>query len=247
MALDCEKIKSLLCFDADVMTFDAVNSTNVLAEKLAAETDRPIVIAADSQTDGRGRNGKSFYSPETGLYLSLVTHPHSDFFALETVTCGAAVAVCRAIEKLTELKPQIKWVNDIYIGGRKVCGILCRALGGNGKADHLITGVGINISTADFPDEIKNVAGSLNTAVDKNILTAEIINQLMKIPEGDYMDEYREKSCVLGREITYYINGIAHSGKAVGIDGSGGLTVEKDGGKITLTGGEITVRFPLTN
>ncbi len=243
MAPDCEKIKSLLCFDADVIAFDTVDSTNTLAEKLAAETERTVVIAAGSQTEGRGRNGKTFYSPDTGLYLSLVTHPHSDFFALETVTCGAAVAVCRAIEKLTELKPQIKWVNDIMLDGRKVCGILCRAIGGNGKADHLVTGVGINISTADFPDEIKNSAGSLEAAVDKSILTAEIANQLMKISDGGYMDEYREKSCVTGKEIIYYINGIPHSGKAVDIDKNGGLVVESGGERITLTGGEITVRF----
>lgn len=243
MTLDSEKIKSALCFDAEVLIFDVVDSTNVLAEKLANKTTKPIIIAAESQTDGRGRNGKTFFSPDTGLYFSLVTHPKSDFFALETVTCGAAVAVCRAIEKLTGVSPRIKWVNDIFVDGRKVCGILCHALGGNGKADHLITGVGINIMTSDFPDEIRNTAGSLNTAVDKNILTAEIANQLMSISDENYMDEYREKSCVIGKEIIYYINGIPYSEKAVDIDSNGGLVVEKNGEKITLTGGEITVRF----
>lgn len=243
MELNSEKIKSLLGFNADVIVFDSVNSTNIYAEKIAAEYENPILIAAEKQTDGRGRNGKTFFSPDTGLYLSLVTHPKSDFFSLTTITCGTAVAVCRAIEKLTELKPQIKWVNDIYIDNKKVSGILCHALGGNGKVEHLITGIGINIYTKDFPDEIKNTAGSLNVQIDRNQLTAEIVNQIMKLSENDYMDEYRTKSCVIGKEITYFIDGIAYNGKAVDVDENGGLVVINDDKKITLTGGEITVRF----
>ncbi|MCQ2484998.1 MAG: biotin--[acetyl-CoA-carboxylase] ligase [Clostridia bacterium] len=243
MDLSSEKLKHLLNLNADVLVFELIGSTNVYAEEIAAQTDKPIIIVSESQTDGRGRNGKTFFSPDTGLYLSLVTHPKSDFFSLTTITCGTAVAVCRAIEKLTDLKPQIKWVNDIYIDNKKVSGILCRALGGNGKIEHLITGIGINIYTKDFPDEIKNTAGSLNVQIDRNQLTAEIVNQIMKLSENDYMDEYRKKSCVIGKEITYFIDGIAYNGKAVDIDENGGLIVINDDKKITLTGGEITVRF----
>lgn len=245
MKLDGEKIKAALNFNAEVLTYDAVSSTNELAAGLADKTDNSVLVLAESQTDGRGRNGKSFYSPDgTGLYFSLLTHPKSDFYSMNTVTCAAAVAVVRAIEKLTDLKPKIKWVNDIYIDEKKVCGILCRAMGGNGQVEHLVTGIGINISTEIFPDEIKDIAGALNCAVDKNILAAEIANNLMSIT--DYMDEYREKSCVLGREITYYISGVPHAGKAVDIDGNGGLVVSDGKEKTTLTGGEITVRFPKT-
>lgn len=243
MELDSKKIKSLLCFDAEVFTFNTIDSTNIYAEKIAREVEKPTVIAAESQTDGRGRNGKTFFSPDTGLYLSLITHPKSDFSSLTTVTCGTAVAVCRAIEKLTSLSPRIKWVNDIFLDNRKVCGILCRALGGNGKVEQLITGVGINIHTANFPDEIKETAGSLDVEIDRNLLTAEIINQIMKLPESDYMDEYREKSCVIGKEINYFIDGNAYKGKAVDVDSRGGLVVESNGKLLTLTGGEITVRL----
>ena len=242
MKLSAEKIKSALCFDAEVFVYDSVDSTNLLAEKIAADYGKPVIIAAESQTDGRGRNGKSFYSPDTGLYFSIVTHPDSDFYSMNTVTCGASVAVVRAVEKLTGLKPKIKWVNDIYLDGRKVCGILCRALGGNGKIKHLITGIGINILTEAFPEEIKEIAGSLCAAVDKNLLLAEIANNLFNLPDG-YMDEYREKSCVIGREIIYFVNGVRHSAQAVDIDENGGLTVSDGKEKTVLTGGEITVRF----
>lgn len=243
MELNANIINSLLKLNADVKVFESINSTNIYAEEIAEKSKKPIVIVSECQTAGKGRNGKTFFSPDTGLYLSLVTHPDSDYFSLATVTCGTAVAVCRAIEKLTSLSPQIKWVNDIYIDNKKVCGILCRALGGNGKVEHLITGIGINICTKEFPDEIKDTAGSLNVEIDRNLLAAEIVNQIVILSENDYMGEYRKKSCVIGKEITYFINGISHKGNAIDVDENGGLVVEKNDKKITLTGGEITVRF----
>ena len=242
MNLNAEKIKNMLCFDMDVFAYETVGSTNEIAEELACKTDRPVLVVAEGQTDGRGRNGKNFYSPSgTGLYISLLTHPKSDFNSLNTFTCGASVAVVRAIEKLSNLRSQIKWVNDIYLDGRKVCGILCKAIGGNGRVEHLVTGIGINISTESFPDEIKETAGSLGCTVDRNILAAEIVNNLVNIK--DYMDEYRKKSCVIGREITYYINNIPHTAQAIDIDENGGLVVLSGKEKTTLTGGEITVRL----
>lgn len=242
MRAEAEKINSALKFDADVYTYYKVGSTNDIAVEMAQTAQKTVVVVADCQTDGKGRNGKSFYSPdETGLYMSVLTHPRSDFYSMNTVTCAAAVAVVRAIERLTDLKPEIKWVNDIYIGGRKVCGILCKAIGGNGKVEHLVTGIGVNITTDVFPDEIKNSAASLEREIDKNLLAAEIANELVLMT--DYMDEYREKSCVIGKKITYFINGIAHDAETVGIDDSGGLTVSDGEKEITLTGGEITVRI----
>lgn len=240
MKLDSEKIKSALNFDADILTFETTDSTNIIAEKMAEKTTSPLLIVAESQTDGRGRNGKSFYSPPSGLYMSLVTHSDSDYYSLATATCKAAVAVTRAIEKLTDLEPKIKWVNDIYIDGKKVCGILCRALGGNGRVKHLITGIGINIFTEHFPDEIKHSAGSLNRKIDINLLSAEIANNLVLL--CDYMDEYRKKSCVIGKEIIYWKNDIEYNGKAIDIDENGGLIVDNGKEKTTLTSGEITLR-----
>lgn len=242
MELCAEKIKSLLVTGAEVFVYDTVSSTNLIAQELADKTDKPVIVAAESQTDGRGRSGKSFFSPPTGLYFSLVTHPKSDFALMTTVTCGTAVAVTRAVEKLTGLHPEIKWVNDIFIDGRKVCGILCRAVGGNGRVNHLVTGVGVNISTKDFPDDIKNTAGSLNRAVDKNILAAEIANNILTLSDG-YMDEYRQKSCVIGKKIIYYKNSVPFEAQAIGIDDNGGLIVFDGKEKTTLTGGEISVRL----
>lgn len=242
MELSAEKVKSALSFEAEVFVYEKINSTNIIGEELAKKYDKPIIIAAENQTDGRGRNGKSFYSPSTGLYFSLVTHPNSDFYSMNTVTCGTAVAVANAIEELTNLKAQIKWVNDIFIDGKKVCGILCKALGGNGKINHLVTGIGINISTQSFPEEIKSSAGSLNRQVDKNLLTAKIVNNIMDLSDG-YMDEYRKKSCIIGKDITCFINNIPRNVHAVDIDNNGGLVVTDGKETFTLTGGETTIRL----
>ncbi len=245
--LSKEKIISSLNTAAEVFVFDSVSSTNDTARELCKGKAMPLLVVADGQTCGRGRQGKSFFSPEkSGLYFSLAVSVSS--FDFTGVTCAVAVAVTRAIEKLTDLKPQIKWVNDIYLNGKKVAGILVQAVSENGAVNHLVIGVGVNISTADFPSEIRDVAGSLNTTLDRNILAAEIANSifdLLKKNPSDYIGEYKARSNVIGREIVYYQNNNAYSATAVDIDGTGGLVVERNGEKITLTSGEISVRFPL--
>ena len=157
--------------------------------------------------------------------------------------------VCaRAIEKLCSLNVKIKWVNDIYIENKKVCGILVQSVSENGIVKKLIVGVGINISTVDFPDEIKDIAVSLGKKIDRNILAAEIANNISELIFDDpekYIGEYKEKSNVIGKDITYFKDNIPHTAQAVDIDKKGGLVVLENGNKITLTSGEITVRFPL--
>lgn len=230
-----------------ICVYDTVTSTNDIAKELCKTYDGTILVTAEAQTNGRGRQGKSFFSPKgSGLYFSLVLDTNSPAFEFTGVTCAVAVAVARAIEKLTNLSVKIKWVNDIYIEDKKVCGILVQAVSENSVVKKLIIGVGINISTVDFPDDIKNIATSLNKSVDHNILTAEIVNNIseliLKNPD-EYIDEYKERSNVIGKEITYFRNNIAHMAKAIGIDSNGGLIVDKDGEQITLTSGEISVRF----
>ncbi len=246
--LDKNIIASLLDDSSvKVCVYDTVTSTNDVAKELCKTTDGRVLIVAEEQTNGRGRQGKSFFSPKgSGLYFSLVLDTYSPAFEFTGVTCAVAVATARAIEKLTDLKVKIKWVNDIYIEDKKVCGILVQAVSENSVIKKLIIGVGINVSTVDFPDEIKGIAASLNKNIDRNILTAEIANNISELifrNPDEYIVEYKEKSNVIGKEITYLQNNILYTAKAVDIDSNGGLVVEKDGERITLTSGEISVRF----
>lgn len=247
--LSKEKISVLIKSPFEVFVYDTVTSTNDIAKEICKDTDGCILVAAEGQTNGRGRQGKSFFSPrESGLYFSLVFSTDSPAFELTGVTCACAVACSRAIDKLTQLSSEIKWVNDIYIGSKKVCGILVQAVSENGIVKKLIVGVGVNVSTTDFPDEIKDIATSLGKEIDRNILAAEIANNISELifenPQK-YIDEYRKKSNVLGKEINYFRDNIVHSAYAVDIDEKGGLVVLENGERITLTSGEISVRFPL--
>ncbi len=246
--LDREKIiEHLADKETEVIVYDTVGSTNDLAKDMCRNSQKQLLLVANEQTNGRGRQGKAFFSPkDSGLYFSLTVNTDSPGFDFTGVTCAVAVACVRAIEKLTDLEPKIKWVNDIYISGKKVCGILVQAVSNNNRIEKLVIGVGVNISTVAFPDDIKDIAGALCKKIDRSIFTAEIVNnirELLCLAPSEYLNEYRQKSNIIGKEIIYIQNNISEYAIAVDIDENGGLVVEKNGEKITLTSGEISVRF----
>ena len=248
--LSRDKIESLINNKKiEIHVFDTVTSTNDVARELCKATCNPVLVIADSQTNGRGRQGKSFFSPEnSGLYFSFTYDTNAPDFDFTGLTCAVAIAVTRAVEKLTALTPKIKWVNDIYLNNKKVAGILVRSVSENNVIKKIIVGIGVNISTVQFPDELKSIAGSLGAELDRNILAAEIVNnaeELFERKPDSYLDEYRRKSNVIGKEIIYIRDNIPHNALAVDIDSTGGLVVEENGEKITLTSGEISLRFPL--
>lgn len=242
-------IKARLKNDIRVAFYEETDSTNNQAKRLINEgISENLLVCAAKQTAGRGRQGKSFYSPDgTGIYMSLVIHPDSSLQNAVTATTAAAVAVCRAIEALTDITPEIKWVNDVYVNGRKICGILTEAVTDfeTGTVSSVIIGIGVNITTADFPKDVEN-AGALNADISRSELIAEITDELLKITLGDYssfINYYRTHSMIIGREITFYENGTASSATALEIDETGGLVIRTPNGETrTLRSGEITVR-----
>lgn len=245
--LNQEKLSALLP-DTEVTVFNITDSTNTQAALLARSHGGNILVAANAQTNGKGRQGKSFYSPaESGVYFSVVLRPNGELADVVSITSAAAVAVSEAIEEMTELKPQIKWVNDIYIDGKKVCGILAQSIIENGKLCGIVVGIGVNISTTVFPDGLGETAGSLNTDIDKNIFVAKVSKKLFEFSRNTtdkaYLEYYRKKSCVIGRKIRFYISNTEHRGEAVGIDDNANLLVCENGKIIRLTGGEITLRL----
>ncbi len=168
------------------------------------------------------------------------------------ITPAAAVAVRSAIAKLTGIDAKIKWVNDIYIDKKKVCGILTQADIDfeSGKAGTFIVGIGINFVEQDFPDEIKQRACALFTGqptITRSRLIGEIYRNLIKLTDDltdrRFMLSYKQHSLVMNREISYTYNGEDKSGKVIDIDGDGGLVVQENGGGIrNLTCGEISIR-----
>ena len=164
-----------------------------------------------------------------------------------TATTAAAVAVCRAVEDLTDKKPGIKWVNDVYLDGRKICGILTEAVTDfeTQTVTSVIVGIGINVSTESFPDDVEN-ASCLNVNVSRARLIAAVANELNRIVNSsyeDYIDYYRSRSIIIGEDIDVVINGEHTYARALGIDNQGGLEIQlSDGTLTTLHSGEISIR-----
>lgn len=251
-----------------IHVFKSLESTNLTAKKMALDGAPPgTVVIAEEQTKGRGRMGRSFFSPPAGgIYMTFLLEPRFDAAKAVLITTAASVAVCRAIEKVTGIECRIKWVNDIYKDNKKICGILTEAVTDfeSGHIDHIVLGIGINYSTGSdaYPQDLTGIAGSLYDGacpagdISRNRLIAELINQVLKINENlesrKFIDEYRKRSFVLGKEIR--IIPAASLGEerdtaggvpavAEDIDSDGGLVVRyPDGSVQTLNSGEISIR-----
>ncbi|MDE6884186.1 MAG: biotin--[acetyl-CoA-carboxylase] ligase [Clostridia bacterium] len=241
--------------DVDIFTFKTSPSTNAeaMTRLMNGGLTHGTLIVADEQTKGRGRMGKSFFSPKSGIYMSVCLCKSIERMQdVMVITPAAAVAVRSAIAKLTGIDAKIKWVNDIYIDKKKVCGILTQADIDfeSGKAGTFIVGIGINFVEQDFPDEIKQRACALFTGqptITRSQLIGEIYRNLIKLTDDltdrRFMLSYKQHSLVMNREISYTYNGEDKSGKAIDIDGDGGLVVQENGGGIrNLTCGEISIR-----
>jgi len=247
--LSSENIKAYLKNDLDVICLASTDSTNNVCKRLLADGKKGVfLVTADEQTAGRGRQGKRFYSPNSsGVYFSLVIRPETALTNAVTATTAASVAVCKAIEDLTDKKPRIKWVNDVFVDDKKICGILTEAITNfeEGIVESVIIGIGINISTDDFPDDVEG-AGCLNADVNRNELIAAVTDRLVNITLGDYksfIDYYRSHSLVIGEKIKFIQNGRVTPATALEIDETGGLVVQLDSGETTvLRSGEISVR-----
>ena len=232
-----------------VRVYETLDSTNQEAKRLlAAGEPCPMLLLAEEQTAGRGRRGRGFYSPAgEGLYMTLALQPRAALSQATLLTAAAAVAVAQAVEALTALACQIKWVNDVYLDGKKLCGILTEA-SGSFEADALSSvcaGIGVNVRTRDFPEEFAGRACSLwPRAVSRNRLAAEISVRLLNFAADlgarEFLEEYRRRSLVLGKAVTFTRDGGERRALAVGIGENGELIVRYDDGREeALNAGEV--------
>lgn len=247
--LNADIISSRLDDSIEVVYYPSIDSTNTEAKRLINNgKNNTMLLVADEQTAGRGRQGKSFYSPPlTGIYMSFVTHPMVNLQNAVTATTAAAVAVCKAVESLTDKKPTIKWVNDVYLDDKKICGILTEAVTDfeTQTVTSVIIGIGMNIKTIDFPTDVEN-ASCLGANVKRADLISEITKELNRINNSDYgefIDYYRSHSMIIGKKINFIKDGRVTPATAVEIDEQGGLIIQLENGeKTTLRSGEISIR-----
>ncbi|MBQ2135284.1 MAG: biotin--[Clostridia bacterium] len=238
--------------------FDTIDSTNTAAKKYATESlEEGLVVISSHQTSGRGRMGRRFSSPDnTGIYMSILLKPQINPENTVLITTSAAVAVSKAIEKLSGKKTDIKWVNDILIASKKVCGILTEGqINPSGKGiDFAILGIGINVYPPEegFDEEIKDIAGYVFENHEQNLkskLIAEILNNFSyyykNLLEKEYYEYYKSRCFVIGKEVFILKNGeIETEGTILDLDEDFRLFIKlKNGGEKYISSGEISVKI----
>lgn len=259
--LDSTEIFSLLDGECNsfykIEVLDKTESTNVLLRSRAAfGAQEGTVIIAGEQSGGKGRMGRSFFSPgNTGVYMSVLLKPQIVPEDAVQITTAAAVAVCRALERCGVYDSQIKWVNDVFIRGKKVCGILTEASfnSRSNSLDYAVLGVGINIYVPEqgFPEDIKTVAGAVFENPQqglRNRFVAAFLEEFFafykEFSSKKYLDEYRKRNFVLGKKVYIIQNGKRELGKAVEIDDKCNLTAELEDGTLKkLYFGEISLQL----
>ncbi len=238
-------------------TYKTIASTNTIARQLAEKgAKEKTVVLASEQTQGRGRMGRSFYSPDgSGIYMSVVLRPDIAVSDAILVTTCAAVSVCRAIEMVSSKKAEIKWVNDIYLGGKKACGILTEAAINveNAKPEYVVLGMGINLFEGErgFPDEIKNIATAVFSSQDeaekyKNELVSHILNYFFEyyqnLTDKAFYGEYKDRMFLKGKPIKV-LSEPQYDAVVCDIDESFQLKVRTESGEErVLNSGEVSTR-----
>lgn len=239
-------------FDIPVYYRPVCMSTMIEAKDLVNKgAVPPFAVVAGRQEGGRGRLGRSFFSPEGGVYISIVL-AGSSIPKPDMLTTSASLATARAIEGLTEIGCSIKWVNDIYIHGRKAVGILTEGIVNmeEGGLDKAIIGIGVNLrpGAEPVPDELSDKIIYLYPSGDAPItraeLAARIAREIIAIQGEDFIEEYRARCFILGSSITVIKNGVGRDAVAIDVDDKAELVVRYPDGRLeALSSGEVTLRI----
>lgn len=242
-----EKISRTL--GIDVSLNEKSESTQQDAKR-GIETDAaaPHLYLAPSQKNAKGRFGRTFYASEQGgIYMSLHLKPNCPFDNVPSYTLMVASSIVKAISRLTGIQTGIKWVNDIYLDGKKIAGILTEAVASieTGLVTDIVIGVGLNLHVSSLPEELQSKATSLFTSepsITRNQLITEIWHLFFTIPEHELIRVYKEKSLVLDKQVTFIENDVTISGIAEEITDQGHLIVRLENGQeMTLRSGEVSL------
>jgi len=244
----------------DLLHIKATTESTSTDAKLLALDGAPggTVVIADCQTGGRGRFGRSFYSPPgVGLYLSMILRPELGLSELIPLTALAALSVCDAIERTCGFIPSIKWVNDIVYQGRKLCGILTELSTAteHGGGQCAVVGVGVNVNQLpeDFPEELRDRAISLREVcgreIERKALAANLIaalsglSEILSVRDKSWLELYRSRCVTIDQQVKIEQNGNVRHGRALGVDENAALIVRfEDGATETVSSGEASVR-----
>ncbi len=241
----------------DIRVFESTTSTNDVIEKLAHDgVKEGVVVFAESQTRGRGRLGRQWMSPAgKGLWFSVLLRPNLSPQATTQLTVASATALRRALTAQTGLRPDIKWPNDILLNGKKVCGILTELSAEVDRVKYVILGIGVdvNLNTADFPADLRDVATSLKAELGKALSRADLAVEILRQLDADYAkvidggfaaiaDEWEEHCSTIGRQVTIRAGERQIRGRAESLGEDGALLVRTEHGHLErVVGGDVTL------
>ena len=241
----------------DIRVFEQTTSTNDVIERLARDGVREgVVVFAESQTKGRGRLGRKWISPERkGLWFSVLLRPDLRPQEATQLTVASATALRRAIQSETGLQPEIKWPNDILIGGKKVAGILTEMSAELDRVRHAILGIGVdvNLAAGEFPPEWRKLATSLKIELGRALSRAELATAILRELDRDYArigagdfavlaDEWVAHCKTIGRNVTIQIGERKIRGRAESLDEAGALLLRTEHGRLErVSGGDVTL------
>lgn len=234
--------------DEKIIYLEEVDSTNTFAANLCRNGGKlPSAVVAESQTNGSGRMGRKFFSPQKdGIYMTYILNTEN-VKTLNLITSAAGLAVAETLEKICNIRTHIKWPNDIIVSSKKVCGILTKLITENGKIRFALIGIGINVTNSGFPDEIKDIATSLKIETgktfDKHIITELLVESLDKffvekiLSEEEIVKEIKVRSCMLNKKV--FVKSENREYFAVDISPDGGLKVLDGEEEKVIHNGEV--------
>lgn len=239
-----------------VLSLDTVDSTNEEIKRQARKgAEHGLVCVARTQSAGKGRLGRKWASkPDTGIFMSVLLRPDIPPLEVSGITLAAGLAVCKAVQKATGCCAKIKWPNDVVIGRKKICGILTEMSAESDRVEFVVVGIGVNVNTDSFPEEIAHKATSLKIEtgkqVDRRALLQEILVQLEIYTDefllntcGSITGEYKEHCITIGREVSVARGGVQITGTAVDVTLGGSLVIKRqDGTLIEIGSGEVAVQ-----
>ena len=239
----------------DIRVFEETSSTNDVAEKLARDgVKEGVVVFAESQTKGRGRLGRKWLSPtHKGLWFSVLLRPNFRPQETTQLTVISATALRRAIKTVCSVTADIKWPNDILIGGKKVCGILTEMSAEMDRVRHVILGIGVDVNQTEFPAELRKLATSLKIEAGEEISRAELAVEILRELDADYArvcagkfsevaDEWEAACVTIGKNVTVHAGDRKFRGRAESLDDDGALLVRTEHGHLErIIGGDVTL------
>lgn len=241
----------------DIRVFEETSSTNDVVEKLARDgVKEGAVVFAEAQSRGRGRLGRRWLSPpRKGLWFSVLLRPELQPQSATQLTVASATALCRAIREQTTLRPEIKWPNDILLGGRKVAGVLTEMGAELDHIKHLTLGIGldVNLAAQEFPPELRRIATSLRAELGHPVNRIDLAASILRHLDGDYAriragqfaavaDEWEAQCGTLGRRVTIQAGARRLTGQVESLDDDGALLLRTEHGHLErIIGGDVTL------